>query len=46
VGLEVLTVMIMKSYVFWHIMPRSLLKVDRKLLSLFFNLEDGDDMFL
>jgi hypothetical protein len=52
VGFEVLTAVVMKSTIFWDITLCSPLKVNRRcfhavfLLSLFFDPEDGGDMFL
>jgi hypothetical protein len=40
-GFEVLTAVVMKSTVFWDIMPCSPLRVNRR-----FDPEDGGDMFL
>jgi hypothetical protein len=58
-GSEVLTAVVMESYILWDITPRSPLKVNRRfgalfdtwfhigfLLGLFFDPEDGGDMFL
>jgi hypothetical protein len=55
IGYDVLTAVVMKSYIFWDITPRSPLKVNqyfhticfaRFLLGLFFNPECGGNMFL
>jgi hypothetical protein len=56
VGFEVITVVVMKSAIFWDIMPCSLLKVNQALpaasfhsgflLGLFLNPEDGRGMSL
>jgi hypothetical protein len=43
VRFEVLTAVLMKCTIFWDITPSSPLKFNRHL---FFNLEDGGDMFL
>jgi hypothetical protein len=53
VGLEVLTPVVIKSSIFWDIMPSSPLKVNRRfgglpagfLLGLFFGFGDGGNMF-
>jgi hypothetical protein len=54
---EVLTAVVMKVPIFWHITPCSPLKINRRLtllvicfhagflLGLFFDPEDGSDMF-
>jgi hypothetical protein len=53
VGFEVLTVVVMKSSIFWHVLVCSILKVSQWFggmchlhLGLFFNHEDGGDLFL
>jgi hypothetical protein len=59
IGFEVLTAVVMKSYIFWDVMSYSLFKVDwcsrgtchhlqasGFLLRLFFDHEDGGDIFL
>jgi hypothetical protein len=53
VGFEVLTVAVVKSSVFWDMMPYSLLKVNHYFggtyclhLGLLFNPEDGGNVFL
>jgi hypothetical protein len=53
VGLEVFTAVVMKSIIFWDMAPCTPLSFDRPatcllagLLKLFFDPEDGGDMFL
>jgi hypothetical protein len=46
VGFEVITAVVMKSYIFWDIMLCSLLLAICFMLGLFFDPEDGGDMFL
>jgi hypothetical protein len=50
-GFEVLTAVVMKGTIFWNITPCSPLKINRRfvggfLLGLFFDPEDGGDIFL
>jgi hypothetical protein len=54
VGFEVLTAVVMKSYIFWDITPCSPFKVNQRfcyllhagfLLALLFDPEDGDGLF-
>jgi hypothetical protein len=47
VGFEVFTAVVMKSIIFWDMMPCNLLRCNRRFGGTFFSdPEDGGDMFL